>query len=767
MKRVGTLAFVAAACLLAAAPAAGHTGGGHPSRARRVLIMSLPNVSWADLEGVELPHLERFLDHAAVGDLAARASPVGTSRRPTLLGDGYIALGAGNRAIGDGGVTDGQGLGVDERFGDDTASSVFRRRTGQTVRRGLVQLAIGPIVDRNADLLVDVEPGALGTTLADAGYGRAVIANADGVEPEGGLPVYRRPAVSGLMDEHGVVPAGRLDDGLLEANPRAPYGLQYDQAAVLATFRGVWAPKSVVLVEASDLARVDAYRELATDEQGDALLDAALRRTDALFGELLGEVDLERDAVLVVGPAHPQAEIGLTVAALRAPGVEPGLLRSATTRRSGFVQLIDVAPTVLDLVGIDRPTSMEGRPFEVGDRGGDAGDREDFLVDADAAARFIAERVNTVGVIFVVAHALLVGATLLWLMGRLPPRRAAAGLQLAGLTLLAAVPVLYLARIFPLHDAGAWIYWLFLGGGSVAFAALYRTARRINDLDPLLAAAGVAVAVFVIDALLGTPLQISSALGNSPIVAGRFTGFGNLAFAALSSTGLVLAVLVAGRVGGRRGTWMAAAVLAIVVLADGMPFWGSDVGGVLAMGPAYLVAGALLLGWKLRWRTAVVAVVVTGTAIAAFGVLDLARPAERRTHLGRLLERVADDGWSGFATVIERKLDANLANITNTVWALILPTALILVGYLLLRAPARLRDLERRSPSLRAGAIGAVTLLVLGFALNDSGIRVPALMLVVFDAAVVVLLTSRELATTLPSRDEPAVGREQSEPARA
>ncbi len=530
MTRVVAVVLAAGALLSIAAPASAGVDDDDPTgRAERVLVVSLPNVSWDDLERVELPNLDRFLGSAAVADLAARAAPVGTSRRSTLLGDGYIAFGAGTRAIGDGGASDGQGFGVDEPFGPDAAGSVFRRRTGTDVQDGLVQLAIGSILDRNEDLLLDVEPGRLGSTLDAAGYSRAVIANGDGVEPTGVPPEYRRQAISALMDERGVVPAGRLDDGLLEENPRAPYGLQYDHDTVVEAFNDVWRPKSVVLVEASDLVRADTYREFTTSDQGDALLEAALRRTDDLFGELLEDVDLQRDAVLVVGPAHARDEITLTVAALRAPRLEPGLLRSATTRRSGFVQLIDVGPTVLDLVGVDRPSAMDGRPFELGDTGGDASDRREFLADADAAARFIADRVSTVAIAFVVFHAGLVIAALLWLTGRLPDRTAAPALRFAGLVLLAVVPVVYLARLLPLHDAGVFAYWLFLVVGSVGLAAAYRLTARANDLDPVLVAAGVAVAVFVVDALVGTPLQISSALGNSPIVAGRFTGFGNLA----------------------------------------------------------------------------------------------------------------------------------------------------------------------------------------------------------------------------------------------
>jgi hypothetical protein len=130
-------------------------------------------------------------------------------------------------------------------------------------------------------------------------------------------------------------------------------------------------------------------------------------------------------------------------------------------------------------------------------------------------------------------------------------------------------------------------------------------------------------------------------------------------------------------------------------------------------------------------------------AFFAFGFLDLARPADSRTHLGRLFEKVGDDGWSSFTTVIERKLDANLRNITNTVWIWVVPVAALLVLFLVLWTADRLGVLRERYPELQAGAIGALVLVVVGFAVNDSGIKVPGVMLTVLDAVLVVLVTSR------------------------
>ena len=93
--------------------------------ARRVLVFSLPHVSWEDLEKFSdaVPNLNRFLERAAVAGLTSRAD-----QRATKLADGYLTLGTGTRTVGDP-ATDGDALGVDEPFGRDTAGQVFHQRT--------------------------------------------------------------------------------------------------------------------------------------------------------------------------------------------------------------------------------------------------------------------------------------------------------------------------------------------------------------------------------------------------------------------------------------------------------------------------------------------------------------------------------------------------------------------------------------------------------------------------------------------------------------
>jgi hypothetical protein len=733
MRRLALIGSGALAFLLGLPAVAGATPD---EPIERVLIISVPVLTWEEVNTHRMPNLNRLLDRSAVANLTTR-----TLRRQPILSDGYVTLSAGTRAVGAGFPIDGEAFDARERVnGAGTAAQMFARRTGEHVDSGLVHLGIGAIEEDNAEELYDAEIGALGDALADAGFDRAVIANGDGRDfTDRDTAIYRRQAVAGLMSSDGTVPRGQVDDELLRADPLAPFGVRYDNDAVVRAFRSEWRPRSVVLVEASDLVRADAYRKYATADERARVFRQTLQRTDALIGGLLDAVDFERDAVVVVGPAHAEHEARLTLMAVRAPGQEPGLLRSGTTRRAGFVQLVDVAPTILDRLGIDRPDSMEGRAAEVDTEDGSAAERRDTLADADSAAQFRDDQVAPVAILMVVVGGLLGATTLVafvftdwsWL-----PRV----VSFAALAFLGYIPAVYLAQLIPFYDLGVVPYYVFLIGLALLLAHVYERLRRQHTLDPLILALGVIVVLLITDAVVGAPLQFNGALGFSPKAAGRFTGLGNLAYAALTASAVLLAALLANRFGGQRGVRIGVALLAVVFVVDGLPFWGSDVGGILSVLPAYGVTAYLMLGLRVRPRTIVLWLGVTLVAVIGFGLLDLTRAADQRTHLGRLFERIGSDGWSGFETVVLRKANTNLETIGNSVWLYMVPMVLIFMALLLAYQRRRLFALFTRVPELQAATVGFVILAGLGYALNDSGVAVPGMMLGIANAVLVCLI---------------------------
>ena len=725
---IGLIALAAVAGL--AAVASGATNVGAVRSSGRVLIVSIPTVTWADLDTANAPTLKRLLDHSAVADLATRSD-----RQPSALGPAYVTIGTGTRAAGDG-ATDGEGLEVSERFGRDSAGAAYRQRTGRKPGRGLVDLAIARIKDANTALLYGAQPGALGDELAKAGYSRAVIANADGLQPDtppSGAEQYVRPAVGALMGGDGRVPEGSVGTSLLQSDPGAPYGVRLDAAAVERAFAAAWRARSVVLVEGSDLVRADRYFPFASAVQSERQRRRATEWTDRIVARLFTHVNLARDTVVVVAPTPSTGDRSVTVAGLRTPGVTPGLLRSATTGRAGFVTLTDVAPTILGVLGIAKPNVMEGRPMRVGTDGGSPSDRRAFLVQVNADGLLRDRLVDPVTKAVIWASIVLV-ISAGFLLGRVAwAADALRWLALGIVGFLLATHVVTLLHVA--EHGGIATYWAFCLLFAAASAAVCRLAGRRSSIDPLMYALGALLIVLVVDQFSGSHLEFNSVLGYSPTVGIRFAGIANGSSAVLTAAAMLVAALLAWRIGAPRGNRLALAVLVVAFIALTPPLFGQDFGGTIAAAPAFLLLGCLLLGRRITFRTVAGLCGVLLVSGIVVGMLDLLRPSDQRTHVGRFFEKIGNEGLSGFTSVIQRKGGENVANYSSPILTAMV-VVVIAVGLMLwFRSPSLLRTTVGRIPTLRAAGIGLAVLLVLTYALNDSGIAIPAMMLVPIAAA--------------------------------
>ena len=390
--------------------------------------------------------------------------------------------------------------------------------------------------------------------------------------------------------------------------------------------------RSVVVVEASDLLRLQAYSSFASTAARTVMQQRVFDQLDALVGALLKRVDFAHDAVLVVGASQRGGPGRLTVASLAAPGVKPGLAVSSWTRHSGIVSIVDIGPTILDQLGIEAPSRMEGRPIEYGRSGGSFDDRYQWMVDTNKAAQFRDREIPQVTAWFVVLQILLTALALVAFVRF--GRRAQVVIEIAALTLLGFLAATYLAGMLPFYRYGAGPYWLFLFGVGLAIALLSWFTTDRAGVTTLIVALSIVVGLIVVDVATGSRLQFNTVFGYSPTVAGRFAGLGNLGYSQLAAGTVLLAGLVAYRVGGRKGVGLAIVLMLLAIVIDGAPFFGADVGGVLSMVPAYAVTATLLLGWKIRWR--LVALVRRGDGVAPRAVRGDRRVApDRQAHPSR------------------------------------------------------------------------------------------------------------------------------------
>ena len=110
LRRLGC-AVVLGAMILGAVLAAGLPAApaGAQARDQRILVISVPGLTWAEVRDHDLPNIEAFLDDAALAAMAPR----GVLARSTP-GGAYLTISAGARATSDP-LVDGQQLAVDDQ----------------------------------------------------------------------------------------------------------------------------------------------------------------------------------------------------------------------------------------------------------------------------------------------------------------------------------------------------------------------------------------------------------------------------------------------------------------------------------------------------------------------------------------------------------------------------------------------------------------------------------------------------------------------------
>ncbi|HZK49957.1 MAG TPA: hypothetical protein VFD47_00125 [Actinomycetota bacterium] len=681
----------------------------------RSVVLALPGVLWSDIERLDPPNIVQAIEDGAWGSMSVR-----TNSSRTSFASGFVTMGAGARV--DGGVTTGGP--VEE----------VTPPGGSPVSENVRVAGVGEVEAGASDDGYGARPGALAGALEAPVY---AMGNGDLGRPAPAPIGFGRWTLLSAMNPDGVVDAAATGDGLLD-DDEAPYGVRTDPERLSDALDVFFEAEDcgVAFVDQGDLTRFDQWvMALGRDEvTGDlaASQREALMASDELLGDLRSRMQPD-DLLLVVSPTSPswagEAHLGVAVAV--GSDFEAGsALESASTRRQSLVTLPDVAPTILEHFGVDRPPEMNGRAMV--SRPATASPVASMTALNDESV-FIDEVKGPLNAIFVLFQVVVYVLLLLLLAWR--ERRGGVGstaartLQMCGLAVVAFPVSTYLAGVVDGHALGGVAFGVLLIAITVALVLTASVIFR-NSLDRLLALVAFTWLVIALDLVTGSMLQLNTVFGYSPIVAGRFAGAGNIVFAVFGVTAVLTGALIAYRFSTRPYTMPIVVVLFLVtIIIDGAPAFGSDIGGVLALVPALGITLVLLSGRKPRVRTVVVAGVAGVVALSLFLIVDLALPAESQTHLARLYEDTRDRGFGALFDTIQRKATANLRVFTSTIWTYFVPPALLAMVYLLRRPSGRWQEFAFDYPKLRAGLIGGLVLAVTGFAVNDSGIVIPAVIL--------------------------------------
>ncbi len=511
------------------------------------------------------------------------------------------------------------------------------------------------IVKRAEDAPGQVEPGLLATTIGEHG-GRSAYAGILGFEQLDAIAAADR---QGRIDLVSVGTQGTLVDRALELWEQADF---------------------VVARLPADELGIEALEELI-----------AARRPDDMIYALR---------------APPPGGLKLIPTGILARDFE-GVLYSPTSRRDGLVTGTDVAPTLLDHLGIDVPDEMQGRILES---------------RSDGKARDVLNLGARLNVVSSRRDPVLQWMLVFWVIGlaicvRLRDRDGARfAVRTGALTLLWLPPfTLLTAAIFPGPDAEVLILTL---GPLVAGALTDRLCRW-----PWALAVPVAVftAVLTVDLASGSPLLGLSLVGSNPRFGARFFGAGNELEAVLALSwmiGLGAALTLAPPRWAPRLFALATLAGCVVIGAGKL---GADVGGVITLGAGGAVATVAAMAGRPSRRTIVIAVLAPVAAVVGLIAIDLVTGGG--AHLTRSV--VEANPPSEILETIWRRFRISISGLTTGTAPISvgLSIVLLVVGYL--RRDDLLKPLDEWDPergrALRAGLLGAFWATVVGALANDSG----------------------------------------------
>lgn len=731
-RRLVALAVALVAGFLAAGPAvaassaddAVNQADDDPAARGPVVLIGVTGLRWDDIHTLSTPAMWDLSRRGGVGAVAARSA-----RTSSCPADGWLAVSSGTRL-------------ADREIPAGTCRTLRDSDDGEAVHGWTDYTAAA------AEQPYGAVPGALGDALADAGVAvasigpGAAVAVADHTGTPVGTHVRRSASATDLerdarealatasllvVDAGNVRDAGHATQSRLDPDGELPDEPEPEEPPLIAE-PGDEPPQGL-----------DAFVEPSRAEQL-RLLD---ERVDAVLRATRG-----RDATVLVVSLADSGRVALQVAA--ASGVAPNgaayddnLLTSGTTRQPGVVQTADVSSTLLTLLGLPVPDAANGAPIEpiAGPATGSA--RVNLLDDISTEARQVTRIASSYLTRLVLAQAALFVLAALMLTRvksprRVPERLALRGLEVMALALGSAPIASFLVGAVPWWraDSPTLGFWLVLLGWVVAITTLALVGPwRRATLGPAAVVSGITVAALVVDAMIGSPLVIDSPMGAHRLMAARFYGLSNQAFAILAAGALVLATAVAQALlqrGHRRlATAAVVAIGLLVIVVDGAPGLGSDFGGPPGLLLAFAVLATVVAGRRVRWRALVVVALVGGVVVMGFAWLDWLREPAARTHLGRFFATVIDGGlWE----VVSRKLAVQLRVLA--LWRyLVLAVGGAVVTTLVLRGPhgaGRLRGrgplagLTEAVPLVRTCVVAVTIVLGIGFAINDSGIIVPA-----------------------------------------
>ncbi|HJV45462.1 MAG TPA: hypothetical protein VJ824_07020 [Bacillota bacterium] len=677
---------------------------------KRVIVVLVNGMSLENLQ--EMKQLENS-DWADKGQIAAMNLRTAGSITDV---NNMVTMSSGTRAIGvDRALEAFVGFEMVNTTGVQ-AKGLYQQLTGkQGFDQSIYILGYQFILGANKQLSYSVTPGLIGESLHEQGLTTAAIGSSDK-----GKNSIVRVAPLLVADSSGVVDRGDLGSNTLKKDDGHVYGIMTNYDYLLDYIKND-QDSSVIAVDLGDLYRLYSMRKAMEAGHFVQIKDQVLQEMNSFMVRLLAS-QRPGDLICFVSPmVNDEAEAKkslMTPLIVFTPEGQSGTLTSMTTRQLGIVGNIDLAPTILNWLGIAIPDSVLGRTMNSNHT------IQTFWPDWERIKHVYSTRGQVLYGYVSFQIAILIIATSLWFFAK-PESRVYQWInQLIRFLLLVLTLSPFLLLVLPLfptiQDVDVTITFLLILGTALSaalirlpFAWIFFILSLVNWLPILID--GVFAHSF---------LMKQSYLGYDPVIGARYYGIGNeymgvVIGSSILSFAMLLELMQKDTLLLKGGCIL---LFGIYLIFFALPTWGTNAGGALTAIAAYLASFYRLFNIPFDRRYFIWGIFAVILSIGTLFAVNLTGEEQTQTHIGRAMHRLIQGDFHDIWNIAQRKLEMNWHLIQVSSWSKVFITSLLVLGLFCYRRVGLFARLSISYPYAIRGFFGIIIGAFTALAVNDSGI---------------------------------------------
>jgi len=638
--------------------------------------------------------------------------------------ESYLTINASNRAFTD--YDGGESYNLNDYY-----KKLYEKRVGETVGdEDIGIVGFSKLIKYNEDNYYKPYIGALGDSFHKAGLKTALYGNADILDR------IIRPSSLIPMDSKGLIDYGNIDNIIVD-DDEFPYGFRTDYEKMLKQAVDIREKASLVVIDTGDLDRLASYSNELTDKQYFNIRNKILNNIDEFLKELSHSLDRKNSLVIIISPNGGEERVNgsiLSPVIFWGGGMPKGVLSSSTTKREGLISNIDIAPTIINYLGLPHEQFLGTNVYSINrDNGFEFLYEDNNRINVVSNSRFYVLAVYSIlsiiscilGTLLVVFNVKISGkiSKIFW-----------------GFIILAgSIPFVLL-----INSAVNWNnYFQFILSLIVILSITFIILYNINNKSKkniLYISSLVIYLTLVIDMLTNNNLIRFSPLGYDPIIGARYFGIGNEMVGVFMGCMIILLCnMEVFKKSKNKNRIILYLISFLTVFLIGSPKFGAKVGGTICVLFAVLVFILEDLNIRINFKSMVLICSLVVVAILGFSYIDI-KFNSNPTHLGKTILMASSQGEDLINNIIIRKILMNIKLIGSSVWTKSLYINIVSQSCILIFCEDKIREMFNKRKNICIGLISGIAGSIMGILVNDSGIILSALSMV--------LLTSYFLSIT-------------------